>query len=359
MTHSSWPGSTLTAAVIGGGLGGRLSLDALVASDRYVLIGIADVNAEVRAALADRYPGIPTFESHEQLLRSASPDVICVSTHPHSHEEVALAAVAASPRGMLVEKPLGPTSATGARIIDAIRGAGIPVVVPHGLVVQATARQVIERVRDGEIGKLEIVEIRSSGWDIINAGIHWLHLCIELLAPDRLVTVMARCDTSTRTYRDGSQVETVAVTYLESGHGVRIVMVTGDQVDMPDGGALAHFKLVGTRGVIDFHGFQEGYRLRSYDHQDGSQVEVAPASGTGHRLHLDGLADQIRMATLDYSLAERSLEALEACEAAYLSNRLGCLVRLPIGSFAPPPSNDWDPGARYSGSGGGRNGRNI
>jgi hypothetical protein len=35
-------------------------------------------------------------------------DVVCVSTFPPSHEEVALAALDLRLKGMLVEKPLGP-----------------------------------------------------------------------------------------------------------------------------------------------------------------------------------------------------------------------------------------------------------
>jgi hypothetical protein len=39
-------------------------------------------------------------------------------------------------------------------------------------------------------------------------------------------------------------------------------------------------------------------------------------------------------------VAESSLAALELCEAAYLSAEHGCLVRLPLPQFSPPPPND-------------------
>ena len=47
-----------TASVVGGGMGGKLSLDALQASGRYDLLAAADLRADVRRALAERYPGI-------------------------------------------------------------------------------------------------------------------------------------------------------------------------------------------------------------------------------------------------------------------------------------------------------------
>lgn len=47
-----------TASVVGGGTGGKLSLDALVASERFDLVAAADVSETARQALAQRYPGI-------------------------------------------------------------------------------------------------------------------------------------------------------------------------------------------------------------------------------------------------------------------------------------------------------------
>ena len=43
-------------------------------------------------------------------------------------------------------------------------------------------------------------------------------------------SVLAACDKTTRTFRDGMQVETVAVTYVQMVNGVRIVMQTGDTI---------------------------------------------------------------------------------------------------------------------------------
>lgn len=353
------PRRPLTAAVIGGGLGGRLSLDALLASDRFEAVAVADIDARVREDLGRRYPAMRVYADHTQLIDTELPDVVCVSTYPPSHEDVALAAIRARPRGILVEKPLGPTTASGARILAAVRDAAIPMVVPHGLLVNATACEVMDRVRAGAIGDVAVIEIRTTGWDIINAGIHWLDLCLELLAPDGIGQVLARCDTSTRTFRDGMQVETTAVSYFETLGGVRIVMISGDHVRMPEGGTFAHLKIVGSTGHIDFDAFQEGYSIRSLDHPAGVRVDPPPRPGTGHQRHLDALADQIHASRPDLGQAERSLAALEACEAAYRSNRLGCVVHLPLASFRAPQPSDWDPGAPYAGSGGGRDGRTL
>ena len=72
--------------------------------------------------------------------------------------------------------------------------------------------EIIDRIQGGEIGELVLVEIQCTGWDIINAGIHWLDFVVTVLGNEPVASVMALCDSGTRTYRDGMQVETVAVT---------------------------------------------------------------------------------------------------------------------------------------------------
>jgi len=350
--------SRLTAGVVGGGGGGRLSLNALAASERFEPIVAADVKAEVRESLEQAYPGIRTFATHQEMFRACPTDVVCVSTWPPSHEEIALAAVALPVKGLLVEKPLGDTAASGGRILQAVRAAGLPVAVPHGLVAKKTPLEIISRVRGGEIGELKLVEIQCTGWDIINAGIHWLHFVVNLVGEDRFEDVMALCDAGTRTYRDGMQVETAAVTYAETALGIRVVMHTGDDVRVSRQGKGTLFRIVGTAGAIEFWGWENGYLLLNGEFPQGRLIEPEEFAVTGHQRHLDALAEQIDTGQRDYSVAETSLKALELCEAAYVSSRHRCRVTLPLEAFRRPPETDWDPGRPYSGTGG-RDGRKL
>jgi hypothetical protein len=101
---------------------------------------------------------------------------------------------------------------------------------PHGWMVKRCPLEIIERTQNGEIGELKLIEIQSPAWDIINAGFHWLNFAVNLNARLSVESVLAACDKTTRTFRDGMQVETVAVTYVQMVNGVRIVMQTGDTV---------------------------------------------------------------------------------------------------------------------------------
>jgi len=223
----------LTASVVGCGLGGRLSLEALSISPFFRLVAAADLRPEIQPSLEQAFPGIRTFASHAEMFAHCPTDVVCVSTYAPSHERIVLDALGLpSLKGILVEKPLGDTAAAGRRIVEAIKSKNLPMVVPHGLRTRATPLEVMARILRGEIGELRLIEVQCDKWDLLNAGIHWLDFCLAATDEAPIASVLAALDTSTRTFRDGMQVETVAVTYVENANGVRMILQTGDFIQV-------------------------------------------------------------------------------------------------------------------------------
>jgi predicted dehydrogenase len=204
--------NTLTVSVVGGGTGGRLSLEAVAASEFYKPVALADLRPEIGAELGRKYLELRTFTDFSEMFRICPTDVVCVSTYPPSHEVVTLEALQMPLQAILVEKPLGHSVASGRRILEAVKQKNIPMATPHGLMVKRCPLEIIERTQNGEIGELKLIEIQSPEWDIINAGIHWLNFALNLNGRSPVESVMTACDKTTRTFRDGMQVETMAVT---------------------------------------------------------------------------------------------------------------------------------------------------
>lgn len=347
------------AAVIGAGSGGKLSMKAAAASERFNLVAVADWREDSRREAEGLYPGLRTFATHQELFAAVPVDVVCVSTWPPTHLAVTQDALALPIQGILVEKPLADNTADGRTLLDAVRAKGLPMVTPHGLLVAEHARQIMTRVQGGEIGELKLIEIQCSGWDIINAGIHWLNFVVVLTNQAPVDFVLATCDASTRTYRDGMQVETTAVTYIQMQSGLRVVMNTGDYVKSSEPGESILFRLVGAQGTLDFYAWKSRYRLCNAEFPQGQLIEVEPGPRSAHQKYLELLADQIDQQTPDYTWPAASLAALELCDAAYLSNQQRCAVSLPLTKFSAPLATDWAPGKPYRGQGGGRDGRRL
>ena len=350
---------TYTASVVGAGKGGMLSIRALMASERFQFQAVADINPAACEAIQAQFPEVRTFSSHQEMFAECPTDVLCVATYAPTHKPIALQATQElSLKGILVEKPLANTAGAGREIIETLRAKQIPMAVPHGLLVADHSTEILQRVRDGQIGQLKLVEMISPRWDIINAGIHWINFFVALTGNEPVESVMATCDTSTRTYRDGMQVETEAVTYITTQSGVRFVMQTGDGISTNRKDTKMQFRLVGTGGIIEFWAWKPAYILLNAEHPEGKLFEITPAPATPHQRHLDNLALQIDSGEQDYTVAESSLTALEICEAAYLSSKCRCSVKFPLDQFKPPEPTDWQPGQPYEGVGGGKDGAN-
>jgi hypothetical protein len=170
---------------------------------------------------------------------------------------------------------------------------------------------------------------------------------------------MAICESSTRTYRDGMQVQTTAVTYAQTRSGVRAVMNTGDDLLVNRAGKNTLFRLVGTAGQIEFWGWENAYHILNAEFPDGQTMSPPELPGTRHQRHLEHMADMIVSGDPDYTIPEGSLLALEICEGAYISSRHRCKVTFPVDQFPPPAAPNWDPGMPYGGAGGGRDGRRL
>jgi len=351
--------STYTAAVIGAGLGGSLSMAGLAASPRFKLVAVADLNSDALQSAKTKYPDIQTFTTYQQMFAECPTDMVCVSTWPPSHLDITQAALNLPLKGILVEKPLADNSRDGRTLFEAVKAKGLPMAVPHNLLVLPHVNQIIQRIHRGEIGDLKLIEIECSGWDIINAGIHWLNFAVVLTGNEPVDLVMAAVDKSTRTYRDGMQVETLAVTYIQMRSGLRVIMNSGDYVKIAEPDKSTLFRLIGTRGEIDFYAWESSYRIQNAAFPNGQHIAVQPDTRTGHQMHLDRLADAIDADQADFTIPEASLTALELCEAAYLAARHGCMVTLPLDSFTIPPPIDWSPGLPYTGRGAGRDGRKL
>jgi hypothetical protein len=70
----------MTANIVGGGTGGRLSLAALAASRYYEPVALADLQLEVRRALQKTSPALKTFADFREMFRACPTDLVCVST---------------------------------------------------------------------------------------------------------------------------------------------------------------------------------------------------------------------------------------------------------------------------------------
>jgi myo-inositol 2-dehydrogenase / D-chiro-inositol 1-dehydrogenase len=117
--------------------------------------------------------GGTVYPSFDALIRDV--DVVDICTPTHLHHEMVIAAAQAG-KMILCEKPLARTAAQGEAMIEAVRKAGVPLLIGH--VVRffpeyALAKATVDR---GEIGKVAVVRLtRASFKPSANNPNSWFH----------------------------------------------------------------------------------------------------------------------------------------------------------------------------------------
>ncbi|MCK4401276.1 Gfo/Idh/MocA family oxidoreductase [bacterium] len=353
----------LRAVVIGCGGGATSFLKALSCHKRYVLAGAADLNKDVLKNVKHEYNCPNVYTDYTKMFSEIKPDVVCVHTYPPSHHLIVREVLKHPVRGLITEKPLGDTVEHGREIVKNIKAKLLPVQIPHGNVLIPRGKEVLERVKNGQIGDIQIVEIQNRYWDFINAGIHWFHYFIMLTGNEDIDWVMCATESSTKTYRDGMRVETTGVSYIKTASGKRCICNIGDEVDVAGSFDDLSYRIIGTEGIIEWGNggeFAKGYFIQNKEYPVREYVK---ATSKGNKTdYLDILADEIENGRPDYRNIDASMTALELVEASYLSSKYGQKILFPWnkGKIAKLKTDDefW-PGIPYDGKGGMRDGKTF
>jgi predicted dehydrogenase len=184
-------------AVVGLGLMGRVhARNATECGAR--IVGGADVAAGSREEFRAEF-GVPTYETHEELLEAEDVDAVVITTPNRFHEPAAVAALEAG-CDVLVEKPLAHTLESAERIAEAAASApGFCMLGFHSRFSPAAkaTRAYIEAGRFGEVNHVEATYVRrrgipnpgswftttelSGGGSLIDVGVHVVDLALYVL----------------------------------------------------------------------------------------------------------------------------------------------------------------------------------
>jgi predicted dehydrogenase len=151
---------TLGLAIVGAGRVGLFRGEVATRHPSVGWIGIAELNPNRAASVAEKIGADYVTNSHRELL--ARPEVNCViiATDEHLHIDPIMAAVE---RGlpMLIEKPLATDLAASARVLAAIETAGLDAVVGYTQRFRRRWLAAKEKCRSGSLGEIELVTSRA------------------------------------------------------------------------------------------------------------------------------------------------------------------------------------------------------
>jgi predicted dehydrogenase len=148
----------LSVGVIGVGAFGERHLAAYARQPRVTIVGVADSDVDRAQAVAARW-GVQWFADGTELIAACRPAAVSVVTPGQHHLEPTLAALAHG-CAVLLEKPIGMSSAEVAAIGEAVARTHAFVVPAHILRFAAPYREMQARVRRGAVGQVLGVSAR-------------------------------------------------------------------------------------------------------------------------------------------------------------------------------------------------------
>ncbi len=111
----------------------------------------------------DALPDVRGYTDYREMLAREQLDVISVATPDDRHAQIVVDAVEAGVRGIICEKPIASTLADADRMIAAVEGAGVPMLVDHTRRWMFPWLQVAEVIASGEIGEVQRIIANQGG----------------------------------------------------------------------------------------------------------------------------------------------------------------------------------------------------
>ena len=145
----------LRLGVAGLGRGFMLMLPTLTGHPRVTLVAAADPRATARTQFETEFGGA-TYDSVDALCEDPGVDAIYLAT-PHAFHAAQVVAAARCGKHVLVEKPMAVTLAECAVMIDAVRRAGVELVVGHSHSFDAPYLRTRSHIAAGTFGALKMI----------------------------------------------------------------------------------------------------------------------------------------------------------------------------------------------------------
>jgi predicted dehydrogenase len=345
----------LRAGVIGVGWAGHQHADAYAALPGVELAGIAGLEPEVRAALAERHGVERHVDRWEELLEDDSLDVVSVCVPTFLHAPVTVAALE---RGLhvLSEKPIarGPEEADA--MVAAARSAGRVLDVAFNHRQRGDIQALKALIDSGRLGQVYYAKawwMRRSGiptlgsWftraeaagggPLLDIGVHVLDYALHLLGSPVVETVSASTydllgssgfgsdPRETKSGGDGTfDVEDLATVFMRLRDGATLLLEASWAGHTEDGDDFG-ITVFGTEGGADLRvrNLAPVGALRVFSDVAGvaAETRLAPPPGRGHVAVVEQFLERVRGGAHDGAAAAELARVVDACYRSARSRR--------------------------------------
>lgn len=185
---------SVRVALIGYGYWGPNLLRNLVSNGGFRVVGVAELNNELRQKCGKSYPHIAMFADVAEMLATAKPEAVLIATPPHTHHDLALQCLMAD-ADVLIEKPMALSVEACDAILKEASRRGKKVMIDHTFVYHPAVQYLASQIHQGNLGDLlyyDSVRINLGGfqtstnvlWDLAPHDLSILDLFLKGKTPN-------------------------------------------------------------------------------------------------------------------------------------------------------------------------------
>ncbi len=236
-----------TAAVIGLGPHGKRVVGAVLSMPDLKLTAVVDAKDEALA-----WPEIPAtaakHKSAEELFAKGCPDVVAIVTNGPSHAKLAIAAMKAGAKYLMVEKPFTCSLAEADEVMAVAKEKGVRVAVDQSCRHAVLYRWLREQIASGRWGEPRAFWMQRQGIGLACNGIHSFDLA-RFLTGQNVTRVTGWVDEPIKKNPRGEQfVDPGGLVVMELGPRMRCVVA---QVEDGAGPVSLELDLTAARVWVD------------------------------------------------------------------------------------------------------------
>ncbi len=297
------------------------------ATGRVELVAVADIREEAaHRFLADQNASAAVYNDFRTMLAEQKPDIVSITTWPHLHSELTIAAAEAGVKGIHCEKPMATTWGDAKRMKAAADANGVVLTFNHQRRFLEPFQRAKQLLDVGAIGELKRMEAQCG--DMFDWGTHWLDMLFFFNNETPAEWVIGQIDSRTESRVFGAFQENQAICHFKCRNGVRGLLITGYEADL--GTAI---RLIGTEGVLEIGWGTPSLRIRAKGNTDWRDIETA--EGIHGNLAINrACADLLHaLDTPGYKpllSADNAIQHTEVIYATYESSRRRGRVDLPL-----------------------------
>ena len=235
-----------TAAIVGCGSIGNAHMEGYNLIDEVEVVAVCDPSMPARKTYMDEYGIDQEFETVEEMMEKARPDIVSVCTWHLLHPAPTIAAAKGGAKAVICEKPMAIGMAAADSMVDGCAEHGTKLVISHQRRFTPGWEKAKELIEEGAIGTpLFVTNKVAEG--LTNWGTHSIDGSRFVLGDPKAEWVMGAVERRTDRYERDTLVEDACMGLVHFADGLQLFI----QSDlMREGATAGSFDIRGSEGFL-------------------------------------------------------------------------------------------------------------